>query len=372
MDIAKTHYCTNCGNKLFNTKGAIFRLPGSCPICKSLPFEEWNYCSKCGLKKFVSHYELEKFKEYQLCPKCNTPNYFETKYCRNCGQDISNQAKDSNGHGWIDLGLSVLWSTETMEDFYPWKDCRTKLTLYSDFLDLNYKGDERDVASEKWGDKWRVPTKEEFEELINRCNWEKVLIPLTKEHALKVTGPNGNHILLPVTGHAGCCKKIAGFFSNKENTYNECAFWTSSKSTNKHKHELSNKLAYAFKYYGYSNFSPTLTARQKKEADFEFENRFGHIHSYLTQGTPYPSAEEQVLKWREQKKALNEMPDDSLERRKNEDLDMERRHELWLNTPISNIGSNTQKVTVPCLFTMLINSGYAIRPVADKKWKGKI
>ena len=28
-----------------------------------------------------------------------------------------------------------------------------------------------DVATQKWGDKWRMPTKEEFDELIVYCDW---------------------------------------------------------------------------------------------------------------------------------------------------------------------------------------------------------
>ncbi len=193
-----------------------------CPICKRA-FTGY-YCPSCGLPKKNSKYAISKygslhncdhyhfrpefssFENFQLCDKCYTSNPYNAKYCRNCGENIVSNARDANGHGWIDLGLSVLWSSESMEDFYPWRDS-TILTKYSEKLDCDFKANGDDIATIKWGKKWRVPTKEEFEELIDKCTWEKILLLESNEHALKVTGPNGKYILLKTTGVSGCRRR---------------------------------------------------------------------------------------------------------------------------------------------------------------------
>jgi hypothetical protein len=93
----------------------------------------------------------------------------------------------------------------------------------SNRLDIDYENDGKDIATIKWGEKWRTPTKEEFEELINNCEWEKIVIPNSQKNALKVIGPNGNHIVLPVTGYAGCSRN---HFLNNEPRWDTCRFWT--------------------------------------------------------------------------------------------------------------------------------------------------
>ena len=147
-----------------------------CPICHKV-FQEW-YCPLCGLPILIkpglktARPEFKAFNEYHLCDKCDTSNPYNARYCRNCGEKISFlHAKDKNGHGWIDLGLSVLWSTETLKGYYYWMDIRE----YLSYRDHNYKTAEQDTASFQWGDKWRMPTKKEFEELIEKCQWERVI-----------------------------------------------------------------------------------------------------------------------------------------------------------------------------------------------------
>ena len=46
---------------------------------------------------------------------------------------------------------------------------------------------------------YKVPSNEDFEELIDLCKWEWKTIGRTKGY--KVTGPNGNHIFLPAAGY---------------------------------------------------------------------------------------------------------------------------------------------------------------------------
>lgn len=200
-----------------------------CPICYKT-FTGW-YCPSCGLPKKNSKYaiykgcedsihncdkyhfrpEFSSFENFQLCSRCCTTNPFNAKYCRNCGEDISSQARDINGHGWVDLGLSVLWSTEETRISYMWMR-----SIGNPWMDISFEEYQRqamvDSSSHEWGDKWRMPTKEEFEELIEKCVWEKILMwenrrfpPYNEKYqklkALKITGPNGNHIIILPTIH---------------------------------------------------------------------------------------------------------------------------------------------------------------------------
>lgn len=50
-----------------------------------------------------------------------------------------------------------------------------------------------DAARIEWGGNWRTPTSAEFGELMNNCTWESN----KTNSSIKITGPNGNHIVLP-------------------------------------------------------------------------------------------------------------------------------------------------------------------------------
>jgi len=356
---------------------------------------EGDYCPSCGLKWTVysssyytnnvfspvlkARHEYQRFINYQLCDKCHTPNYFGVKYCRNCGENMTLHAEDINRHGWVDLGLSVLWSTETMKGFYPWMDSKTELTDKW-YVNISYENDGKDVASLKWGQKWRIPTKEEFEELINKCKWEKVIMPNSKKHALKVVGPNGNYIFLQVSGELG-----PGDWGNKAHLVKSdslCCFWTSSIYTDEKlkigfEDNVSKHFAFAFRYSGYpeSEYKPKLTKKQNLEYSIENESKL----NFCKEMSIF-DCEERLSMMREhsrildeKRRILNEMEDDYQERRKNEEFNMELRNELWLNTPISHIDSSINppnNIMTPRLVFRPKCFGAAIRPVADKKWQG--
>ena len=122
----------------------------------------------------------------------------------------------TNGHDWVDLGLpsGLKWATcnvgatapEQYGDYYSWGEVETKTAYNSNNCSTMYQqiddfsGDPQyDVARKKWGDAWRMPTKEEQEELLNNCTWE--LTTINGFSGYKVTGPNGNSIFLPAAGY---------------------------------------------------------------------------------------------------------------------------------------------------------------------------
>ena len=71
---------------------------------------------------------------------------------------------------------------------------------------------EDDAATANLGNNYRTPTREEWKELLNKCNWE--VVTKTNKNYMnpvvdywKVTGPNGKFIILPSTGYyAGSIK----------------------------------------------------------------------------------------------------------------------------------------------------------------------
>lgn len=378
-------------------------VKANCPICHKT-FTGW-YCPSCGLPKKNSKYaiykgyedvihncdkyhfrpEFSRFEDFQLCEKCYSTNPANAKYCRNCGKQMNSfKGIAKNAHGWIDLGLSVLWATEIMDGFYLWNhssltlDATTNMDYYKDF---KYR-DHKDIATERWGERWRTPTKEEFEELIIKCKWEKYLDPISKKHALKVTGPNGNSIIIPVTGFAGCNQKDereSGTLGlgvipkeSPEAEYSKCYLWTSSGDISK----ATRARAFVFAFTGYEGFTKTLTSVEKKEKEFEYaryKRKIDEVFNRLDE-----SSEQMIHRWKmelkkekEERQIIRDMGDDSKERANNAVKDMERRHRLWLDTPIEMHYQDEQKYmnTIRCVG---VNQGYSILPVADKKWQGKL
>ncbi len=118
-------------------------------------------------------------------------------------------------HEYVDLGLpsGLKWATcnvgadspEEYGDYYAWGETSTK-SEYTEENSLTYgesmsdiaRNITYDVARKEWGSSWRLPTKEEFDELVDNCEW----IWTTQNGVLgyKVTGTNGNSIFLPAAG----------------------------------------------------------------------------------------------------------------------------------------------------------------------------
>lgn len=127
---------------------------------------------------------------------------------------------NANGHEYVDLGLSVLWATcnvgaikaEEIGGYYAWGETEVIGDYddylyrhgeypddYYDFIGKDISGTKYDVAAVKWKGSWRMPTADEFMELIEKCDWLSEIY-----HGMmgyRVTGPNGNSIFLPAAGH---------------------------------------------------------------------------------------------------------------------------------------------------------------------------
>lgn len=136
---------------------------------------------------------------------------------------------------YVDLGLSVKWATcnvgankpEEYGDYYAWGETEPKdfyfwdtykycdgtynsLTKYTDsaygkdgFSDNKSVLDpEDDVAHVKWGGNWRIPTKDELEELRTKCTWTSTTLNGVRGYSVtsKVEGYTDRSIFMPATG----------------------------------------------------------------------------------------------------------------------------------------------------------------------------
>lgn len=106
---------------------------------------------------------------------------------------------NNNGHNYVDLGLSAYWATRNIGAHIPTdqgnKYAFGEIITKSDYTSSNYTGGNADVAKQNWGGDWRLPTKNEIEELVNKCSWK-----INTRNGIQVataTGPNGNSIDLP-------------------------------------------------------------------------------------------------------------------------------------------------------------------------------
>ncbi|MCQ2161595.1 MAG: hypothetical protein MJY97_11010 [Bacteroidales bacterium] len=148
--------------------------------------------------------------------------------------------KGSGNIEYVDLGLSVKWATcnlgatkpEDYGDYYAWGETETKteytlnnytFNSYPETLPLA-----NDAANKKWGDKWRMPTAKECQELIDECTWIRTAVNGKK--GFKITGKNGNSIFLPA----------AGWWYNAGTTNQEVdgSYATSSYSPDDDRHSL--------------------------------------------------------------------------------------------------------------------------------------
>ena len=154
-------------------------------------------------------------------------------------EELNDEYLTEAGYEYVDLGLpsGTLWAAENLNgdsyfawgelyenDFFDEKEYIHKEGLtglidsQTSALSLKY-----DAARHFRGGGWRMPTKEECEELLNECifSW---CITEDRIHGCLLTGPNGNRIFLPARGLRE---------GDRLNKWDDlCAYWTSSNKEN--------------------------------------------------------------------------------------------------------------------------------------------
>lgn len=149
-----------------------------------------------------------------------------------------------NGHEWVDLGLSVRWATcnvgasrpSDYGNYYAWGEISTKpegeyidetcLTCGKSIGDISGNS-KYDVACARWKKPWRLPTKEEMEELMQKCTW---VWTTQKGHSgYLVTGAYNNSIFLPAAG---------GWYDNHFYAGSNGYYWSSTPGVDTYAYSL--------------------------------------------------------------------------------------------------------------------------------------
>ena len=142
------------------------------------------------------------------------------------------------GHDYVDLGLSVMWATCNVGSskpsdaglFIAWGEVKAKTdyswatyiflsdgtnkdnAIFSKYNsdgnhgnvdNLNKLETTDDIAYVIWSDKWRMPTKDEFDELVNNCTWKWTKVDGVDGYQVysKKAGFEKNSIFLPASGY---------------------------------------------------------------------------------------------------------------------------------------------------------------------------
>ena len=146
------------------------------------------------------------------------------------------------GHEFVNLGLSVRWATMNVGatkiakygDYFAWGDTYSKSEYKENncFMHGREASDltvdrKHDAAHVNWGGSWRMPTRNEWIELMENCKWE--FISKAGVYGYEVTSNiNKKSIFLPAAGIFGR-GGLEGIDSRKSFSY-----WTSTPNTDKH------------------------------------------------------------------------------------------------------------------------------------------
>ena len=163
------------------------------------------------------------------------------------GDEVSFTTLNTGGdHEYVDLGLpsGLLWATrnvganapEEYGDYFAWGETQPKdvyswdtyqyydggnMTKYTGSDGLTILLPEDDAATANWGNGWRMPTKEEWEELYQ--NTTSTWTTQNGVNGRLFTAPNGNSLFLPAAGNRR--------YGDLEDVGYYGYYWSSSLST---------------------------------------------------------------------------------------------------------------------------------------------
>lgn len=225
----------------FLTKGLIDKVPSGDYIVADkvfplmIKYGEGLYSERHASFGKNRGYKLNVIKDPELA--IFLKGYYKSLHKINDGESkpqpsTSKPNRDQNDR--IDLGLSsrILWATcnigasspseigeyyawgeKDSKDAYGWETyrlCRGSYNSIFKYTKTDGKSvleSQDDVAKSVLGGEWRIPTKEDMEELVEECEWK--WISEKGQLGWKVIGPNNNYIFLPASGTASSFR-IAG------------------------------------------------------------------------------------------------------------------------------------------------------------------
>ena len=182
-------------------------------------------------------------------------------------------------HEYVDLGLpsGTLWATcnvgatspEEYGDYFAWgetepkttyswatyKWCNGSETTLTKYCTLSGCGtvDNKieleqadDAAYVNWGSSWRLPTRNQQQELINSCTWQWTT--RNGVNGILITGPNGNTMFMPAAGHRNNSSTYGAGSWSRNWSRTVCATTTGGN-------DEATYLSFDSSNFRYSNFS---------------------------------------------------------------------------------------------------------------------
>ena len=226
----------------YGRKGLIMTL-----ICRALMNRNYNGSDIVDFMEFATNIKGARWKKSELeenfiYPVMSSRTYdydrviYLYKVAAAIQTSLGQKPEEEDNYEYVDLGLSsgTLWAGYNIGtklptgygEYFAWGEMFTKnyfdnstYEVSDDYEeDATLKNDD-DVANKKWGSSWKIPTKEQFEELIDECDWS------WDGYGYKIISTtNGRQIYLP---------KIDGKIGN-ENT-SDYSYWTSTKGDDNNK-----------------------------------------------------------------------------------------------------------------------------------------
>lgn len=201
--------------------------------------------------------EMSFTTDFHLCPDSNHPHKIDlglpsgTKWaCCNVG--AINPEESGGYYSWGETyeKTEYSWGTYSLYD-----ENRQENGGYID-VPVDISGTELDVAYVKWGNKWRMPTKTEFGELISVCVYKRInnfdkMFGYSYDYFLLFKGPNGRYLALPQTGLRQNNNPVTDFGG--------LFYWSSTRDTSTNKEFVTGRSGYrdAFSLSGYENLIVT-------------------------------------------------------------------------------------------------------------------
>ena len=236
-----------CGGHVTADNGSAVTTKGVCWSTNQNPTIDDNKTTDgSGVGSFTSNLSnLEPNTTYYV--RAFAINAAGTSYGEQKSFTTLTAGPDANNHEYVDLGLSVKWATcnvganspEAYGDYFAWGETSTKETYDEDNYatyglsksELQSQGyidgagnlnPQYDAAAANWGGDWRMPTYDELNELISKCNW--VWTTQNGVKGYKVTSKkNGNSIFLPGAGYRSESSLHAANYGH---------YWSSSRRSN--------------------------------------------------------------------------------------------------------------------------------------------
>ncbi len=157
---------------------------------------------------------------YLTCPDSNHPHVIDlglpsgTKWsCCNVGADSPDE--NGNYYAWGETEVkSAYVANNYVYSHWTENSYGIPVQIFDDIGD-EIAGTQYDAARANWGGSWRMPSLQQFKELMECCTYTPTTQLGTKGFLL--TGPNGATIFLPSAGYRFAME-----------TYSGCRYWSST------------------------------------------------------------------------------------------------------------------------------------------------